>query len=98
MQMRMVQQVLSPGVKHAQEADFSAEMGRIGSDGLQGLGGGVEQDVVDGRFVLESDGSDFVWYCEHDVEVLGVEQFRAAVGQPLCTSERLAFWAVPVTT
>src|SRR5271157_6341852 len=35
--MRMVQQILSPRVQHAEETDLRAEMLRIGGDGAQGL-------------------------------------------------------------
>ena len=37
----------APGVEHRGEADAGAEMLGIGGDGDQGLGGGLEQDVVD---------------------------------------------------
>ena len=37
MNVRVVQQVLSPGVQHTEEADFRAQMLRIGGDGAQRL-------------------------------------------------------------
>ena len=56
--MRMVQQILPPGVEHGQEADLRAQMLRISSDGAQRLRGGPEQDVVDHGLVLECDRGD----------------------------------------
>ena len=92
MQVGMVRQVLSPGVQHAQEADFGAEMDGIGGDGAKRLGRGAKQDIVDRRLVLEGDDGDLVGHRENDVEVLGVEQFCLAVRQPSGAGERLALW------
>src|SRR6202046_3659174 len=54
-QMRMVHPVLPPGVKHSEEADFGAEMFRIGGDDAQCLRGCLEQNVVDCDLVLKLD-------------------------------------------
>ena len=58
MNVRVVQQVLPPGVQHAEEADLRAQMLRIGGDGAQRLRRRPEQDVVDHGLVLERDGLD----------------------------------------
>ena len=58
MNVRMVQQVLSPGVQHAEEADLCAQMLRIGGDGAQRLRRRPEQDIVDHGLVLERDVGD----------------------------------------
>lgn len=42
----MVEQVLSPGVQHAEEADLSAEMAGIGCRLGQGFRTGTEQQTV----------------------------------------------------
>ena len=69
MQVRVMEQVLAPGVQHAEEADLRAQMGRVGGDPAQRLGRGMEQDVVDCRLVLEGDDRDLVRHGEDDVEV-----------------------------
>ena len=96
MQVGVVQQGLTPGVQHAEEADLGAEVGRVGGDPAQGLGRGMEQDVVDHRLVLEGDDGDLVRHREDDVEVGSIEQLRLAVRQPLGAGEGLALGAVPV--
>ena len=58
MNVRMVGQRRAPGVQHGGEADARAQMLRVGGDGGQRLRGGREQEVVDGRLVLERDGAD----------------------------------------
>src|SRR5215471_19437153 len=70
----------------------------IGGDGTKGLGGGTEEDVVNGRFVLIGEGGNLLRHREDDVEILGIEKFGLPVFQPLGAGQRLAFWAVPVGT
>src|SRR5215213_2753330 len=52
-QMRMVHQVLSPGVQHSQKADLRAQVFGIRGDRVQCFGRRSEQDVVDDNLVLE---------------------------------------------
>ena len=96
MNVRVVHQVLSPGVQHAQKADLRAQVLRIGGDRAQRLRHRPEQDVVDHGLVLERDDGDLVRHREHHVEVRHVEQFRLTVLEPLRACETLAFRAVPV--
>ena len=42
---------------------------RVGPDGEQCLGGGLEQEVIEQRFVLIGDIANLSGYGEHDVEV-----------------------------
>ena len=56
--VRMMGERRAPGVQHGGEADARAQMLRVGGDGGQRLGGGPEQEVVDGGLVLERDGAD----------------------------------------
>ena len=58
MDMRMMGQRRTPGVQHGGEADACAEMLRVGGDGGERLGGGPEQEVVEGGLVLERDRAD----------------------------------------
>ena len=52
--MRMMQKVLAPGMKHTQEADLGAEMFCVSRDLQQRGGTGAEQQVVDDLLVLQS--------------------------------------------
>jgi len=56
-----------------------AQMLRVGGDGSQRLGCGPEQQVVDGRLVLERDGADRSRQGEDDVIIGNRQQFRFAV-------------------
>lgn len=45
---------------------------------------------VEEFFVVKGEGSNLRWECEDDVEVLGGEQFGAAVLEPLLACDALA--------
>ena len=69
----------------------------FGSDREQRLGAGLEQQVVDHRFVLESDRADARRQREHDVEVGHFQQLGLARLRPFAGLTGLALGAVPVT-
>jgi hypothetical protein len=54
MNVRMVQEVLAPGMEHTQEADLRTEMPRVAGDLQQSRGAGAKQEVVDDGLVLQS--------------------------------------------
>jgi hypothetical protein len=58
MDMRMVEEVLPPAVQHGDHAGLGTEIPWIGGDYTHGLRRRLEQDVVDGRLVLQGDRGD----------------------------------------
>ena len=94
--VRMVGQRRAPGVQHGGEADARAQMLRVGGDRGQRLGGGPEQEVVDGGLVVERDGADRRRQGEDDVIVGNRQQLRLAVFEPLPRRGGLALRAMPV--
>lgn len=91
-----MQQILTPGMEHGEEADFRAQMRGIGGDRAQGLRGRAEQDVVDLPLVLIGEDSDLLRYGEDHVEVLRVQQLGLAAFQPLGARQGLALRAMAV--
>ena len=67
--MRVMQEVLSPGMKHGEESNAGAQMRRVAGNGEQRFGGGVEQDVVNGLLVVEGDLGDLLGNRKNHVEV-----------------------------
>ena len=96
MQVRMMEQCLAPSVEDGEEAKLRTEMLGIGRDAAQGLGGGVEQDVVDRSFVVMGDGGDLLRQGEDDVEVWHCEELGSAVFEPFGARQGLALWAVAI--
>ena len=87
----------APGVQHGGDADSGAEMLGIGCDGDEGLGGSLEQDVVDRGLILIGDVSDLRRQREHNVEVWDRQQLGLTRSEPFPRGGSLAFGAVPVT-
>ena len=69
MEMRMEQQVLTPTVQHSQETDLCAEMFGVGRDLEQGLGSGVEQQVVEDLLVDQRQMREMMRHREDDVDI-----------------------------
>jgi hypothetical protein len=86
--------VLSPGVKHTQEADLRAKMLGIGGDFLQGCGAGAEQEIVDDLLVLQGQPRQLVGNRKDDMHIVDRQQFLAASGEPFVTGAGLALWTV----
>ena len=92
----MVGERRAPGVQYGGQADARAEMLRVGGDRGQRLRSGSEQEVVDGRLVLERDGADRGRQGEDDVIVGNRQELRLAVFEPSPRGGRLALRAVTI--
>src|SRR6202047_2357199 len=97
MQMGMMRQGRSPGVKHREESDLRAQMLGISRNGAQCLAGRPEQNVVDDVLILKGNGCDWLRDSEDHMEILGVEKLGSTIIQPFGASQRLAFWAVAIS-
>jgi hypothetical protein len=97
MHVRMMEQILPPGMEHRNHSCLSAKMLWISTDGAHRLRGRLEQDIVDHRLVLQGNRGDLRRHGEHNVEVRDRKQFRLPVEEPLGPSQALAFWAVSVS-
>ena len=58
-----------PGATEGLEANPGAEMPGIGGDDAHRLGGGLKQDAVDNRLVLEGYRHDLGGQCKYHVEI-----------------------------
>jgi len=67
--MRMMQKILAPSMKHSQEADLGAETLCVRRDLQQSGGTGAEQEVVDDLLVVESQPREFMRNGEDHMEV-----------------------------
>ncbi len=96
MNVRVMQQILSPGVQHSEEADLRTEMLRVGGDDAQRLRRRPEQVIVDHSLVLKCDGGDQILHGEHHVEIGHIEQLGLTVLRPLRPRQTLALGAVAI--
>jgi hypothetical protein len=75
MEMRVVMEVLAPGVQNGETADLRAEMFWASAEGQQGLGNSTKEHPVDDATILKRKRRQFLRNGEDHVEVLHVEQF-----------------------
>src|SRR2546428_12593300 len=97
MYMRVVQQVLTPGVKYGKKAEASSQVSPIGSDREQSLGHGTKQKSIEPALILQTEVSERLGNGEHHVAVRDRQQLLGLLGQPAITSRRLALGAVTIT-
>ena len=87
----------APAVQRGSDADPGPQMLRIGGDRQQGLGRGLEQQVINDSLVLVGDVCDGRRQCEHDMIIRHRQQIGLARRQPFLCRLALALRAVPVT-
>ena len=96
MQVRVQVQILSPGVKHCQEADGGAQQPRVCCRFQQSSGGGVEEEVVNRFGILQRQPADLLRQGEYYMEVGDWQKLRLPLCKPAGASRGLAFWAVAI--
>src|SRR5262245_44008575 len=87
-----------PGVQDACDADFGAQMFGVGGNGEHGVGGGLEEEIIDYGLVLVGDGADLGGQREDDVKIGDLEQLGLALLHPGKCLTALALWTVTVAT
>ena len=97
MDMRMSVELLTPGMQHAEEANFRTEVSRITRNFLKCFGTGAEQEIVEDLLVLQNQWPQTVGQCEDDMEVACREKFSSTRSDPPFPSTRLTLWAVPIS-
>src|SRR5215831_3325443 len=97
MDVGMKQQVLSPGMQDAEEADFRAKVLRVSSDCDERLGHRLKQKVVQFDFILPDQIGQFVGQTEHHMEVGGGQEFSLSGGDPPPPSLSLTFWTMAIS-
>jgi hypothetical protein len=95
--VRMALQGLSPRIQNTEEADISAEAGRIGRNFQQRGGAGIEQEAEKDLLVLPDQWHQRMRHAEHHVEIAHRQQFPSAGAQPLLPCVGLALEAVAVS-
>ena len=96
MNMRMMLQVLIPGMQHAEEADVCAEVPLVASYRQQRLGAGPKQQTVDLALVLQGQRRQLARQREHHVRIRDRQQFLSARFQPAVARIGLALRTMPV--
>jgi len=97
-QVRMGEEVLSPGVQERETADLRTQVFWVLGNRPQGFGSGTKQHRVDGAAILKRQRSELVREREHDMEVLHIENLSLTGLKPSRSSRPLTLWTMPVAT
>src|SRR5277367_5698184 len=96
MEVRMMMQILPPGMEYRYEADPRAQIFGIGSDLQEGFRRGAKEHAVHNPLVLEGYGRDHLRQREDNVKVLDREQLGGASVEPRRAGCALALWAMAI--
>jgi len=97
MDMRMMLELLVPGVEDTEEANLGAHMPGMARDFEQGLGAGTEQQIVENLLVLQSQGCQKMRKGEDHVHVAGGQEFLPTRLQPAVAGRGLTLGRVPIS-
>ena len=96
--VRVIPQVLRPGMQDGEDRGAGAEMLGIGRDGEQRLGGGAHERVVHRALVGAGDRAEFLGQREGDEEVGARQEPRPVAIEPASGLLAVALGAVAVAT
>ena len=94
--MGMKLEALIPTVQHAEETDLGTEMPGIARDLKQGLGAGMEEQVVNQPLVLQGERGQFPRQGENCMHIAGGQQLPFPRLEPAHACVALASWAMPI--
>src|SRR5260370_10779880 len=97
MNMRVQFEFLTPGMQHAEEADFCTEMLGISCDFQKGFRTGVKQEIVDDLLVLQNQGGQMTRKSEDHMNVTRPEKLLTARREPAIASSCLPLRAIPIS-
>ena len=93
----MQEQVLSPGVERADDADLRSQVFGIGGDFEQSLSAGGEQQVVEQSWIFQGQQVEFMGHGKDHMKVAGGQKFAFPCRQPAFPCLCLALGAVSVS-
>ena len=96
MEMRVMVQLLAPGVEHGEAADLCPEMLRVPSDVLEGLGDRAKEQAIEVAGVLQRQGSEVVRQGKEHMTVGGIEHLALPGGEPRGLGGAMTFGAAAV--
>src|SRR5258708_38080842 len=96
MNMRMNFEFLTPGMQHAEEANFRTETFRIACHFEKSFRTGTEQEIVEDFLVLQNQRSQAAGECEDHVQVARRKQFSLTRSYPAFSCIVLRLRAVAI--
>ena len=97
-QMRVMNQLLAPGVEDGEEADLGTQVFGISSDRAESSGRGLEQQVVNHYLVLQGQAGDGLGQGKDDVKIDDGQELLLTGSDPAGFGQGLALRAMAIAT
>jgi len=94
--VRMSEQVLSPGMEYREESDLGAQMFGIAGYFQKGFRTGAEQEVIEDLLVLQRQWGELVRQSKDNVDIGDGQKFTLPSHNPLVASAALTLWAMAI--
>jgi hypothetical protein len=96
--MRVIVEVLPPGMEHGEAADVRPKMRRVPGDVLEGLCHGTQEHAREDTGILEAQGPEGVWQRQHHMDVGDIKHLTFPRGEPGPWGGSVTLGAVAVAT
>jgi hypothetical protein len=97
-EMRMSEQILTPGMQHGEESDLCSQVFGIGGHLEQGLGTGAEQEVIEDLLVLQRQRRELVRQSKDNMDIGHRQKFTLPSHDPFVASAALTLGAMAIAT
>jgi hypothetical protein len=97
-EMRVMVELLAPGMEHRQAADVRPEMLRVPGDILERLRHGPKEEVIEHPRVVEAQGTEDMGQRKDDMDVGNVKHLALPSGEPGRLGGPMALGAVVIAT
>ena len=98
MEMRVVLELLAPGMEHRQAPQVRAEMLGVAGDIQEGLGDGAKEQRIEHAGILEDQGTQLLGQGKDCVDIGRVEDVLLLLGEPGSLGGPMALGTMPVAT
>jgi hypothetical protein len=96
MEMRVVLELLAPGMEHRQTAELGPEMLGVDADVQKALGYGMKEEGIEQVGILKDEGTEFLWQGRNHMDVRCRQDFSLSIGEPSGLGRTVTFWATTV--
>jgi hypothetical protein len=95
-QVRVMLELLAPGVQHRQAPNLRPEMRGVASDVQESLGHSAKQQGIEHTRILEGEGAEVLWEGKDGVDIRGIEDLALSAGEPRGSGCSMTLGAVPI--
>jgi hypothetical protein len=96
MEMRVMLELLAPGMEHRQTAELGPKTLGVAADVQKALGHGMKEEGIEHAGILKDEGTEFLRQGGNHMDVRCVQDFSLSIGEPSGLGRPVTFWATAV--